>query len=256
MLDELVPSALTYLTGKPIGTALVCLTPQNIWEMRDGLARQGTCVETADSWIFRGPPPVSGPGLPLTTQLRDFVVSKSNAVIVRVPHNLRSGNALLSGHAAVLNPSEWPIQLGLFDKDAAGQSHHWDFGHRWDLPEATAGSGWKPDEWFYTPFRQTSAAWINQPSATLVFDLHPAAKDYELGIQTLAHAASAKDQMTIRVNSVPVPVRWTSDNDLSATVGEGILKSGSNTIEFESPASPDYYGLSIFVDQIDLAPKN
>ena len=257
MLDELMPSALTYLTGKPVVTAMVCLTPQNIWEVRDGLGRQGTCIETPDSWIFRSASPVSGPGVPLTKQNPDIVISKSDVIVARVPIDVHDlDNVSLSGHEATLNASNWPVQLDLFGNKTPSASYHWDFGHRWDVPDdSSPGAGWRNPEWIYTPFRQTSAAWTSLQQSSLIFNLRPIAKDYELGIQTVGHREGVEGKIGISVNGVAIPVEWNGASDLRATIPMGVLKSGGNMIEIDSPPAIDFYGLSLFVDQINLAPK-
>lgn len=260
MLDDLQTSALTYLYGKHIQYVKVCTTPENYWESRNILQQTGTCTQTGNDWVFKYPEAVSGPtGDNATSPNPDLIVSKANAIVVRVPEDLTTdADAPLSQaaavHASVLAPQSWPFAMDLFGDRKASDRRHWDFGHRWDIPESVPGAGWKNEEWGYAPLNPVSQNWINRSHASLVFDLRPVRAPYTLGIEIFAASPSVKRNVSIKINGADVPVVWRNDLALSARIPKGILHDGSNKIEIDAPTSDKYYGISLLVDQIDLAP--
>jgi hypothetical protein len=260
MLDGLQTSALTYLYGKHIQSVKVCTTPENYWEFRNVLQQTGTCTQTTDDWVFKYPSATAGPtGDNATVSKPDLVISKANAIVVQVPQDLTTdaGAPLKNAtaiHASVLAPRSWPLAMDLFGDRKVTDRRHWDFGHRWDIPESIAGAGWKNEEWAYAPLNPVSQNWINRSRASLVFDLRPADAPYTLGIVNINYGPSVKGNVSIRINGTDVPVVWATDLELSAQIPKGILRDGSNILEINAPASDKFYGISMLVDQIDLAP--
>lgn len=260
MLDDLQTYALTYLYGKRIKHVQVCTTPENYWESRNVLQQTGTCTQTADNWVFEYPVAVSGPtGDNATFPKPDLVVSKADAIVVQVPQDLSTdtGASMKDAeavHASVLAPRTWPLAMDLFGDRKVTDRREWEFGHQWDIPESVAGAGWKNQEWAYAPLNPVSENWINRSRASLVFDLHPAHTQYTLRIVNVTYGPSVKGNVSIRINGTDAPVVWATDLELSAHIPQGVLRDGSNVLEINAPASNKFYGISMLVDKIDLAP--
>jgi len=266
----ILPSVLTYIYGKPVPEVRVCLVPANVWSQRDAWGLQGSCAETDSAWVFKWAPDFERPEAPKLARKSDVVVEKENAVIVRIdadghspdtPQIQANRKALLQGTSVAgmryrhaLAPDTWPFR-SLVETKESPAAYRWDFGRRWNLEHPEAGTGWNEAEWFYTPFRQQSAAWISRPHATLVFPLEPARGDYELVLHARDGMGANREFLKASVNGVSVPIQWLTEGDLRATVPNDALKAGMNTLAFDGPVSKEW-GVSMRVDWITLAPAS
>ena len=260
MLQQLVPSALTYLTGQPVRVAQVCLMPNHVWSNRDAFGREGSCIEGPDSWTFKSDAPFA-PGvapISITVPKSDIVVARirPDATAPNTPEVARNRAALLQGNSVlarryrgVLQPDSWPFRI--LGDDSVLSTHRWDFGRRWSLEQAEPGSGWGEAAWIYRPFQQKSVAWMNRPTASLVFPLAPAATQYELRVRL---SESFGGPVTVKINgqvltSLIVP----GGLSIAAIVPPSALKAGMNTLTFEAPVN-QVNGFAMQVDRIELQP--
>lgn len=268
LLSSVLHSALAYLYDKADQPVEVCLWPARVWS-RDTMGRQGSCVETADAWIFKGAPPLPVQGPSAVAQ--DITIMKSDAIVVRinadgaapsnpaVEHNrkmLEEGDsAVARRYRRAIGLDDWPRGLRFLGgaEPKPGPTFRWDFGRRWNLDWPEAGSGWTEADWLYKPFRQTSVVWMVLPRASLVFPLVPAAEPYRLRLHIGEPWTDGRGEVTVRINGHGVPSAWESELDLGAAVPAGLLNRGMNTVEFEAPLSKNW-GVSMRVDWITLAP--
>jgi hypothetical protein len=88
----------------------------------------------------------------------------------------------------------------------------------------------------------------------LYFELLPKDDSYLLQFQLAAIAReSVLKSLVLSVNGVPLPMTQ-QGLEGRAIVPAGLLKQGSNVMVFESDVARDYYGVSIKLDRVVVAP--
>lgn len=266
MMSSVLHSALAYLYDKGDQRVEVCLRPVGVWP-RDGAGRQGSCVETADAWVFKAAAP-----LPVQTSaaaLPDVTVMKSDAIVVRINADgtppktaavLQNQEALRQAetpsgrrYRRAIGVEAWPQGLRFLSQPGPGPAYRWDFGRRWNLDWPEPGSGWTEADWLYRPLKQASVVWMALPRTTLVFPLVPAAGPYRLRLRLGEPWTDGRGEVAIQVNGNAVASAWTSDLDLTASIPAAILEEGMNTLEFAAPVSENW-GVSMHVDWIAVEP--
>ncbi len=82
MLGSVLHSALAYLYDKADQPVEVCLQPVGVWP-RDTAARQGSCFETPDAWVFKGAPPlpVQGPSAKAAEVVKQCIPARKGGAI-------------------------------------------------------------------------------------------------------------------------------------------------------------------------------
>lgn len=271
MLEGLIPSALTYLYGKPVrgGNVLVCFPAAGTWPARDAAMQQGTCSEMPESWLFRVAAPVAQPGPPAPIP-PDLVIPKAKAVVVRIAPNgtgamtpsaeaqktlLQSETTLVgSRYRHALAMDSWPAMLRFLDFRPS-ESYRWDFGRRWTMQEVMHGSGWSVPGWVYPPWHSVSVVWMNKPDASLIFDLVPVEKSYRLSAHVTVAQARFRTSLRIWVNGVEVPIVWKTPSDFTAEVPREALQGGSNVLQLQTAPSSEHFAYSLQFDWINLAPS-
>jgi len=261
MLADLIPSVLTYLYGKPVRYPYVqvCFPQSGVWATRDAASQQGTCEETPDGWMFRWAAPVNLPSKPAPNP-PDILIPKDKAVVVRIgPDGKGVGaNRLVVDDSVVsqryrhaLAPDTWPLR---FLEERPGESYRWDFGRRWTMQQVNHGAGWTYPGWIYSMWRPVSGIWTNKPSASLIFEMDPAAHPYQMSAHLLNAGEGARSTLKVKINDQYVAVKWNGPFDFTAEVPQGLLKVGSNMLELQTAPSTEFYALSIHFDWIALAP--
>jgi putative flippase GtrA len=264
--------ALSYLYGHQISAVEICHRDSMEWQRVDNLGRKGTCVEDDAGWTFQRPSPVGGPGLEPSSPLPDRRIDKGNAVVVSVGAegdvstdaalelhraNLDHGsNTIARRYRGVLNPPTWPFALQMFKDQVAIDQYRWDFGDYWSLEIPMRGSGWREAEWQVSPMSQNAIAWKTREDAQVHFDLTPRDAPYRLIARfPLLSKSLTKEQMRIRLNGVDLALRWLSEEEGEADIPQGALKAGRNILSIRLPTDPNYYGLSIQMDRVEVVPR-
>lgn len=267
-LRDNLDSALTYLYDRPVRMPTICLMPGSDLARADDLLRQGHCVEESDSWRFKAADPV--PGLS-AEPLKDVVLAKSQAVelVIDQDGNVVPDRALdayrqqlasadtpaARRYRNILNRKPGSRNLGLFESEAARSSHRWDFGKWWSLEVPIQGNGWRPADWKPGYFQHDTATWKSQERASLLFQLMPTDKPYELtGNFDLIANPAIQDSFRIRINGVELALGWQPGYRFTAQVPSGALKPGTNVVEFVSAVDKNYYGLSARLDELEIHP--
>lgn len=263
--------ALSYLYGHQIGAIEICHRDSMEWQRVGAFGRKGTCVEDDAGWTFQHPRPVEGPGVEPLSPLPDRRIDKSNAVVVSVgaegdmtadaaldPHraNLNQGsNTIARRYRGVLNQAVWPFALQMFKDQTATDRYRWNFGDYWSLEIPTRGSGWREAEWRVSPTSQNAVAWKIREDAQLYFDLTPKDLPYKLVARFPAQSRSlAKEELRVQLNGVDLELRWLSDQEAEADIPQRTLKTGKNRLDIVMPTDPNYYGLSIQMDWVEIVP--
>jgi hypothetical protein len=271
MLRDHLGFALTYLYGKPIGPVEICLTPGLEWQRLDDLARPGRCVEQRDGWIFSIAPPVSGPGRPPQAPAPDIVLPAARAKVIEIgPDGRIALDPALDGYRASLATGTEPVDrryqhilardYGGFKQDlfksSSPQEFHWNFGDWWNLDLPLRGSGWRDAEWNGRLLHRHASAWKAEDSASLIFELEPAARSYLLaGHFEVVLDAQIKDSVVFEINGHRLSLVWPQGNGFAALVPPQFIVRGTNTLRVRSATKPDYFGLSISLRDIALVPR-
>jgi hypothetical protein len=141
--------------------------------------------------------------------------------------------------------------------------YSWSFGDWWDLPVTTRGSGWRDEDWSTNsgapagnPLSpQQSGAWKSSPESSILFDMTPRPVEYQVqGLFDIILDSDVQKSISIVINGRKLPIRWVSSTRFVASVGEGVLVKGTNTIEFSSIVKDDYFGLSAKLDSFQVNP--
>lgn len=267
-LPENLGSALSYVIGHPTGPLEICRQPAGEWMRRDGLGRTGHCYVADGQWVFEAAPLASGPGLPVSSEPRRVVrwpVSTTvtldvgqemvldSSGISNLPY--ASGSRQDPANPTGLYEVRWPL-TGLLWQSAhrVRDCYRWDFGDVWSLDLPIRGSGWREAEWEVSGLRKTSAAWKTGERGSLYFELLPKDDSYLLRFRLAAIAReSVLRSLVLSVNGVQLPMTQ-QGLEGRAIVPAGVLKQGSNVMVFESDVATDYYGVSIKLDRVVVAP--
>lgn len=256
-----ISNALSYLYNKPINSVEVCLMPNHNWQRNDSLARNGTCVEDTDRWLFKAATPVSGPGLAISSPSPDIVINKENLVVIRINTDgsvnrdpalneyrarLESGTGHVSErYRNILAAKPWPLDFKQFTNIEQQNNYRWDFGRWWSMELPIHGSGWREAEWEVNHFFHRAMAWKSQGNSSLIFNLVPTDKPYVLrGEFDSIVSKSIRNSIKIRLNGHDLEYRWMEDGKFLAEFPEGILEQGLNRAEFNSATDVNYFGLS------------
>ena len=250
-------SALEYLDVTPTREILICSEPGGYWQVRDGVGRSGSCVETPSTWEFRAASPVTGPGYTPVPQAAPYQLSKSEARVLTIEEDgLVHGKPITRFDGAsdgvsarryrnILMPITPTRGNSLFVNRQMQAEVDFDFGRWWSLEVPIWGTGWREPEWASSGFKHVSSAWKVEPVATLDFEFQP------MGLYSLEGRVNAvvneKIRQSIRVslNGQGLDYVWTSPTTFSAMVPEGNVKSGRNRLQITSDVDDDYYGLSL-----------
>lgn len=261
-------AALSYIYGHPISRLEICRVPANEWQQIDGVGRKGRCEETADSWVFHYPTPVSGPSVPLTPKVDDKVLAKKDVVAVVVdPDNTQIPNAaqaiekpwLKAGsragliyHGVIARPASTLSVLN-FKPALIDDYYYWGFGNWWSMELPTAGTGWREAEWRASGLRHKASAWKTNENADLNFRFSSVAEKHRLrGRFEVVASPEIRSGMKVLINGSPIVLQWTSEYDFDATVGAGLLKNGMNIMTFSSDVDNAYYGFSGKLDWVEI----
>lgn len=271
LLQGLLPDALTYLYGHPVGPVEVCHEPSGEWHAADTLGRKGSCVEgPAGDWTFRYPSPVATTGFTPPPVPAPRTVSASDALVLRIAAdgsvtpdpaldayraNLGTGRETIAlRYRGVLKGDPWPLRISMFKDEKVSDHYRWDFGDYWSLEIPTRGSGWREAEWTVERFHHKAAAWKTGEVADLYFEFAPTAGAYRLhGSFDMFAPGVIKEQMKIRINGHDVGLRWNSATDVQADFPAALLKRGTNALQVELPVDLGYFGLSTRLDWIEIA---
>jgi hypothetical protein len=269
LIDEDLPGALSYLYNKPVKNTEVCHMPSGEWQHTDSLQRKGLCTEGAQDWTFHYPSSVSGPGVPATVQPENQVIKKSAIVTVEIgKENTDNATSESQVASAPLSTVEAPLptyenivnllnmkQRFIRFRDATIDDEYiWTFGKWWSMELPIQGSGWREAEWEVNSFSHHASAWKSQGKSSLVFKFHPKDRVYALeGSFNLVISDVIKNSLVILINGTTVPFQWGESGKFHATIPQGILKNGSNVIEFNSSADEKYYGLSARMDGFSIS---
>ena len=256
-----ISNVLSYFYNKPINSVEICLMPNHNWQRNDSLARNGTCVEDSDRWIFKTAPPVSGPGFVSPQPSPDLVINKDNVVTIRINADgsvdqdlalieyrtqLKSG----TGHASdryrnILVVKPWPLDFKQFTHIEEQSSYRWDFGRWWSMEVPIHGSGWREAEWEVNHFFHRAMAWKSQGISSLLFKLAPTNKPYVLrGEFDSIVSESIRNSIHIRLNGHDLEYHWIMGNKFETLIPDNALRRGLNRVEFNSATDANYFGLS------------
>jgi len=265
--DNLQP-ALTYLYGRRVPVAEICLMPSGERQVIDALARPGRCIEEEDRWVFADSEPL--PDVDVARR-PDRIIKKTElmALTIEVDGSVRS-DATLDSYRAQLASADTPAarryrdilnatpqgwDLGLFEPAESRSSYRWDFGRWWSLEIPTHGNGWREAEWNIGWLEHDAVAWKIRENASLVFELKPDASPYVLeGRFTVIVNPAIKDSIKLLMNSVDLPIQWQSDGSFAANIPTGVLRNGLNTLEINSKVERSYYGLSAQLTMFQVRP--
>ncbi len=270
MLRDNLVHALTYLYGKPVTAPEICLMPGGYWQRNDSLNRPGRCLEGTDEWTFTYADPL--PGMPPTGS-KPFARSKSLVVSLVIDADGRAApDPALDDHRRGLAEADTPAarryrnilrqppvgggdRLGLFKPSGATTSYRWDFGTWWSLEKPTRGSGWHEAEWMRRRLRYDAAAWKSQEQSRLLFPLESVDKPYVLsGRFDLILSPAIQNSLRVQINGADLPITWGPDLRFVALVPQGTLRTGINTIEFDSSIDPTTSGLSARLSEFEVRP--
>lgn len=263
--------ALTYLYGHRIAPLEICRTSEMEWQRVDGLKRQGRCVEDEAGWTLTPAPPVSGPDVPPAAPGSPRRLPREQVSVVRIGvdgesvvssasqarrHRLQSGTSTIDRrYRAILEGRPLGLVGPMFRDEVALDHYRWEFGDWWSLELPPRGAGWREADWFGDGLAHRSGAWKTAPTADLNFDLAPAPGRYVARGRFDQFAGDGiRNSMRVRINGQSVLLQWTSPSDFTAEVPAGVLKQGANRLEFESGLNDQFYGLSAWLNWVELEP--
>lgn len=263
---------LSYLYGRRVGPVEICRSSRMEWQRVDALNRKGSCTRESDYWVFSFPPSASGPGVPLVVDKPARRLSRDQVTLV----SLGTGGEILS-EAAVITDRRRQLETGvnpidrryrgilaprppspvgpMFRDQFTGPRYRWSFGDWWNLDVPTRGSGWRPVEWIGNGLKHRSGAWKTAPAADLHFELAPEAGQYMVRGRFEQFASDAvRSSMRLRFNEHPLELAWTSHFDFVSQVPPEALERGTNTLTLQSELDNKYYGLSAWLDWVEIKP--
>jgi hypothetical protein len=264
-IKESLSGSLTYLYNKPITDIQVCHMPSKHWQESDSLGRKGRCIEGTQDWTFEYPTTVSGPDFPASVQPESLVIPKSSIITVELGKtndgsDKTNAESSLQGIAAKRNENIVSLlnaesRFVKFQDTIINDKYDWTFGKWWSMEIPTHGTGWRETEWDVHSFYHQPTAWKNEKYSNLVFEFKPdSEKIYELrGDFTIFAGAAPKSSMVITLNGTELSLQWSDNGEFHAMINPGVLKSGSNNLEFNSPTDDNYYGLSARLAGIHIA---
>lgn len=255
---QMLTNALSYMYGHPVSSD-VCMMPGLRWSSMQATAkaRAGECVINDKNYEIK----IDGAVIK--------TIEKKNAIVINI--NEAQEFELVTAVDAQLSPSEstqnkfknilascvnrtncpWSLQQDYIEKP----SFRWDFGYWWSLDTPTPGVGWRGTEWSPSYTQALSLNWKNEEVSSLVFEMKPLAKNYELKGEVKAWTfGKAKEDLKISINSQLVEAKWVSDTKFVAEVEQSLLKPQFQAIYFDSPVDPET-GVSLAFDWVELKPK-
>ncbi|SMD08921.1 hypothetical protein SAMN06297251_12535 [Fulvimarina manganoxydans] len=264
--------ALSYIYGRNFeGRLDVCYEPEHAWPALDPYNRPGTCWESANAYVFRPSLPFERGGLTgwprvhMKDETRVLTLSQLGADIPALIRQWRSESlppreaATVDRIDAVLGPSAWPLDFGMFPRIGEGERSdrfRWDFGAWWDLEWPVRGFGWLPVEWTATPFAHRSTSWQTRYRAGFVFDLSPAETDYRLTAEIPGEGGpGVRDRLGVEVNGTRVPAQF-EGTQLHADVPRTLLRDGENSLVFIDEAASPQPSYKAYFDWIELVPQS
>lgn len=270
MLRDGLDLVLTYLYGKPVAMPEICLMPGAYWQRLDGLGRPGRCIEDAGEWTFTYADPL--PGMP-PPQTKPFAHPKSRVIPLLIDADGQAvPDPALDGYRQRLASADTPAarryreilratpigggdRLGLFKPASPATSYRWDFGTWWSLEKPTRGNGWHEAEWMRRGLRHDAAAWKSQEQSRLLFPLQAADRPYLLtGRFDIILGPAIQNSLRVQINGVELPIQWLPDYRFAAGVPQGTLRTGTNTIEFDSSIDPATSALSARLSEFEVQP--
>lgn len=269
-ISDGLSGSLSYLYGKPISNIQVCHMPSGEWQHTDTVQRKGRCIESEQGWTFEYPTSVSGPGFPATSQPESLSIAKSDIVTVQIG---KEANGAASGSDSALADSPTPANViperyqsvinVLNDKTRfvrfkdmiVTDEYRWSFGKWWSMEIPTQGSGWRETSWDIQYFHHQPSAWKSEKQSSLIFRFAPKeGRHYVLeGRFSLLLNNAVMNSMAISINGSPLSLQWGELGSFKATIDQGVLKNGSNIIEFNSMTDDNYFGLSAILEGIHIS---
>lgn len=270
MLVDYAGLALTYLYGRPGGSTEICLMPGGDWQRRDALQRAGRCIEGSQNWTFNAPESLPNTG---AAPYGDIVHPKSDVVQLTIQQDgsvvadpsldayrrqlATADTPAVRRYRNMLAPSRPLLNLDLFEPERVGSSHRWDFGKWWSLDEPIRGAGWRDADWSGSWLNHKASTWMTQRLARLLFELKPVDRPYSLvGKWNNMQTDASRDSMRARINGIESRIVWRPDKSFSATVPQGALRNGTNTLEFESAVDDAHDGLAAQLNFAEIRPSD
>lgn len=267
--DGLVGS-LSYLYGKPVANIQVCHMPSGEWQQVDSVQRKGKCIENAGDWTFQYPTSVSGPNFPATSPAHSIVLAKSDVIAIAigrengvsaksgaqsVPASKIPAGVVEQRYRNVVNVIDEKTRFIRFRDARVTDDYKWTFGKWWSMEIPTQGSGWREASWDVGYFHHQPTAWKSEKQSSLLFKFQPKpGRTYVLeGKFSLIINNAVMESMAISINGTPVALQWGALGSFKATINEGVLKNGSNIIEFDSVTDDSYFGLSAIFEGFHIS---
>jgi hypothetical protein len=266
MLRDNLDSALTYLYDQPVAMPEICLGADRDWQKPDALWRTGHCIEDSQAWTFKAAgaiPNMPGPPAPDVSRQKSQMVQ----VVIDQDGNVAPDKALDAYRAQletadtsaarryrnILRSTPAFAAPSMFKRAEGGASYRWDFGSWWSMEKPIHGTGWREAEWSPGYFHHDAAAWKSQEKSSLLFDLNPSDRPYEIsGTFDIVYSALIQDSMRLLVNGIEVPIVWMPGYAFRASVPTGALRRGANRLEFNSAIDEAYYGLSARLSEVEV----
>lgn len=259
---------LSYLYGHSVNEIQTCRRSGMEWQLPDGMGRKGTCVEDDNSWTFRYPTPVKGPGYVSPPASPDLKLNKSDVIVVSVgPYDKNQADISSSpfrssrenGHdtiarryRGILRDPSW--HLGMFKDEMTGDHYQWSFGKYWNLDIPTRGSGWRETEWIIKPWRQYAFAWKANEDSYLYFDFVPQEVSYRFTAKFEGDMSLLKDSR-VQLNGQELSLLRPSEGVVEAEIPSHVLRMGENSLYIWMHTNPEYYGLSMRLAKVEIARK-
>lgn len=259
--------SLSYLYGKPVSNIQVCHMPGGEWQQSDSVQRKGRCIESPDNWTLQYPSPVSGPDMPETSQPESLVFAKSDIVTVTIGKEKTAATdqmpyastpppgVITERYSAIADVLQHKTRFIKFKDTKVTDDYKWTFGRWWSMELPTQGSGWREASWDVGYFHHQSSAWKSEKQSSLLFNFRPRDdRTYILeGRFSLVINNAIMNSMAISINGSPVVLQWGEQGNFKATINKGVLKDGSNTIEFNSQTDDNYFGLAAILEGIHIS---
>jgi hypothetical protein len=257
--------SLSFLYGKPVANIQVCHMPGGEWQQADSVQRKGQCIESADKWTFQYPSPVSGPGMPATSQPESLVLAKSDVVTVTIgketnaiTDETRSApppGVMTERYDAIIDALHHKTRFIRFKDTMVTDDYKWTFGRWWSMELPIQGSGWREASWDVGYFHHQPSAWKSEKQSSLAFNFHPKGDHtYNLeGRFSLIINNEIMNSMAISINGSPLSLQWEPLGTFKATINPGVLKDGPNIIEFNSLVDDSYFGLAAILEGFHIS---
>lgn len=263
---------LSYLYGRQVGPIELCRAGRMEWQRQDAFNRKGRCALDGTDWTFASAPPASGPGLPATEARPLRRLAGEQVVVVSIDpagkplsdvhvlaqrrHRLEDGSDIIDRrYRGILAPRPPSPIRPMFRDQFVSERYRFGFGDWWNLDVPPRGAGWREAEWLGDGLKHRSGAWKTGRAADLHFELAPQTGSYIVRGH-FEHLASdaVRNSIHLRMNDRPLPLAWTSHFDFQAIVPPEALVRGTNNLAFESDLDNKYYGLSAWLDWVEVRP--